>query len=244
MIKSVNLFKIFFLTVLFCSFGAGNAAADDVLETVYERAVDLMVNLKPVIFVLAGFGLVGFAWMAIFNQISWKWFSNIAIGLFLVANMGLFVDTFTNLGKGTESHLKAKYNEQYKIIYEDTLNRNGSYKATEGSKENPSSQEAKDNTGTGGQSSSDELQNYKQGEGDGSGSGQGPLAPVDNPDNEKQDCAAGTIWSSEKKTCISVFENNPVSDWVNANAPGTSDPIKECEAKGGQWIYPTNSCSI
>lgn len=74
MIKSVNLFGIFFLTLFFCCFGAGNAAAADVLVTVYERAVDLMINLKPVIFILAGFGLVGFAWMAIFNQISWKWF--------------------------------------------------------------------------------------------------------------------------------------------------------------------------
>lgn len=245
MIKSVNLFGIFFLTLFFCCFGAGNAAAADVLVTVYERAVDLMINLKPVIFILAGFGLVGFAWMAIFNQISWKWFSNIAIGLFLVANMGLFVDTFTDLGKGTESHLKAKYNEQYKIIYNDTLNSDGSYKATEGSKENPSSQEAKDNTGTGGQSSSDELQSYKpSGGGDGSGGGQEPLAPVDNPDNEKQNCAAGTIWSSEKKTCISAFENNPVAEWAGKNMPVTSDPVKECEAKGGQWIYPTNSCSI
>lgn len=68
------------------------------------RAACFLKQSKTVVFILAGFGLIGFAFMAIFNKISWKWFSNIAIGLFLVAVMGLFIDYFTTKdGKGTVS---------------------------------------------------------------------------------------------------------------------------------------------
>ncbi len=83
----------------------GEAYADDVLQAVRAQAVKVLSGLRPVIFILAGFGLIGFAWMAIFNKISWKWFANIAMGLFLVANMGLFIDYFaTKSGeKGTYS---------------------------------------------------------------------------------------------------------------------------------------------
>lgn len=245
--KNMDFLKFSFFVLCFVLCGIGDAAAEgDVLETVRARAVDLMINLKPVIFILAGFGLVGFAWMAIFNQISWKWFSNIAIGLFLVANMGLFVDTFTNLGKGTESKLKAEYGEQSLINYTDTLGNQGGYKATEGSTETPSAQTPQNNEGTGGNSSSDELPNYsgEEGtEGNNSGGGQGPLLPQDNPDEAKiNDCAAkGMIWSAEKKTCISLLED--ATGGIKLPTTG-GDPVKECEEKGGQWIYPANKCSI
>ena len=92
-----NIFKIFgfcSLCVLVLFLTTGDAYADDVLKAVRAKALSFLKDLRPVIFILAGFGLVGFAWMAIFNKISWKWFANIAMGLFLVANMGLFVDYF------------------------------------------------------------------------------------------------------------------------------------------------------
>ncbi len=81
-------------------FYTGEAWADDVMKTIRDRAADILVNLKPVIFVLGGFGLIGFAFAAIFGKISWKWFSHIAMGLFLVANMGLFIDYFITKSGG------------------------------------------------------------------------------------------------------------------------------------------------
>lgn len=69
-------------------------SGSDVLEIVTRRAALVVVSLKPIVYVFAGFGLIAFAWMAIFNKISWKWFGNIAIGLFLVANMGRFIEYF------------------------------------------------------------------------------------------------------------------------------------------------------
>ena len=64
----------------------------DVFTTLTRRAARILVGLKPIVYVFAGFGLIAFAFMAIFNKISWKWFANIAIGLFLVANMGRLIE--------------------------------------------------------------------------------------------------------------------------------------------------------
>ncbi len=70
----------------------------DVLELVTRRAALAVVSLKPIVYIFAGFGLIAFAWMAIFNKISWKWFANIAMGLFLVANMGRLIEYFVGNG--------------------------------------------------------------------------------------------------------------------------------------------------
>ena len=67
---------------------------DDVLDTITRRAAKIISGIKPLVYTFAGFGLIAFAWMAIFNKISWKWFANIAMGLFLVANMGRLIEYF------------------------------------------------------------------------------------------------------------------------------------------------------
>lgn len=72
--------------------GVNYANADDVFKTITRRAAYILVGLKPIVYTFAGFGLIAFAYMAIFNKISWKWFGNIAIGLFLVANMGRLIE--------------------------------------------------------------------------------------------------------------------------------------------------------
>ena len=80
------------------SYGSGS----DVLETITRRAALAIVGLKPIVYVFAGFGLIAFAWMAIFGKLSWKWFANIAMGLFLVANMGRFIEYF--VAGGSDYH--------------------------------------------------------------------------------------------------------------------------------------------
>lgn len=78
-----------------------------------------LVSLKPIIYVFAGFGLIGFAFMAIFNKISWKWFSNIAIGLFLVANMGRFIEYFV-FPEGGLSNNQLSYGDYLNKGFADT----------------------------------------------------------------------------------------------------------------------------
>ncbi len=68
------------------------AENNDVFTSVTRRAARILAGLRPVAYLLAAFGLVGFAYAAVFNKISWKWFANISIGLFLVANMGRLIE--------------------------------------------------------------------------------------------------------------------------------------------------------
>lgn len=128
--SKILAFTIFSCLVLFLT--TGDACADDVLQAVRNKAANFLFRLRPVIFILAGFGLIGFAWMAIFNKISWKWFANIAMGLFLVANMGLFIDYFA-----TKSGQKGQYADA--LGYGTYLE--PSYTSTSGTNSDPKSQE-------------------------------------------------------------------------------------------------------
>ncbi|MCQ2740717.1 MAG: hypothetical protein MJ210_01180 [Alphaproteobacteria bacterium] len=85
----------------------------DTLETITRRAALVIVGLKPIVYVFAGFGLIAFAWMAIFGKLSWKWFANIAMGLFLVANMGRFIEYFVTDG-GNSHHYIGTWKDGHK----------------------------------------------------------------------------------------------------------------------------------
>ncbi len=91
-----KLFKLSFLMSLtaFLLLTASPAYAANVFETITGRAVGVLTGVKQLVFVLAGFGIIAFAFMAIFGKLSWKHFAHIAIGLFLVASMGLFIQYF------------------------------------------------------------------------------------------------------------------------------------------------------
>ena len=71
------------------------ACAENIFTQIRDKAIDVLVDSRQLVFLLGGFGLIGFAFMAVFNKISWKWFANIAIGLFLVSVMGMFIAYFT-----------------------------------------------------------------------------------------------------------------------------------------------------
>lgn len=89
-------------------------SSGDVLETVTRRAALAVVGLKPIVYIFAGFGLIAFAWMAIFNKISWKWFANIAMGLFLVANMGRLIEYFVADGSSDGGYYVGVWNDSAK----------------------------------------------------------------------------------------------------------------------------------
>ena len=95
-----NLF-LFIATIAFLAVCPQDvwAAEGSVFEKVRDKAASSLKDIKLVVYILAGFGLIGFSFMAIFNKISWKWFANIAISLFLLSVMGLFIDDFTGTSK-------------------------------------------------------------------------------------------------------------------------------------------------
>jgi len=70
------------------------AASGDVFSTVIKKGVELFGQIRVVVFVLAGFGLVGLSVAAIFGKMMWKWFGFLASGLMVVALAGSIVTYF------------------------------------------------------------------------------------------------------------------------------------------------------
>lgn len=93
-------------------------AADNVLTKVAGKSLSVLQGARGVVYVLGGFGLVMFAFMAIFGKTNWKHFSYIGIGLFLVASMGMFVDYFTG-SKGQKTY-SLQFGDHIKGVYADT----------------------------------------------------------------------------------------------------------------------------
>ena len=75
----------------------GNVAGgtNDVFGTVLTRMVTTFQNVRSVIFVVGGFGLVGLAFAAIFGKVKWTWLAALAVGLAIVAVAGAVVDYVT-----------------------------------------------------------------------------------------------------------------------------------------------------
>lgn len=100
------------LTVLFAD--ASFAAGESVMQTGLNKALQLFVHIKTIVFVVGAFGLVGIAFQAIFGKVKWTWFAGLAVGLAILAAAGSIVnyatggnissnntlDSFSNSGNG------------------------------------------------------------------------------------------------------------------------------------------------
>lgn len=250
--------RIFFM-VLFCCFAlvllTGDAYADDVLQTVKSKAAKFIHDLRPLIFILAGFGLIGFAFGAIFGKISWKWFANIAIGLFLVANVGLFIDYLA-----TKSGAAGQYAQS--LGYGKYLDSSGGYTATPGSSDNPQSQTVPESRGdeASDNSSSEDLdENCVPGTGTGCDTGSGESNNSETVANTKESCeTVGGTWLGTE--CVIPEEENPDetpppgTGFENENNNGNelnntaeegkdySQEKQKCQTNGGTWNSSTMSC--
>ena len=71
-------------------------AAADAFGSVKSKMIELFNNVKMVIFVLGGFGLVGLAAGAIMGSVKWKWFGSLAVGIIILAVAGKAIDYVTS----------------------------------------------------------------------------------------------------------------------------------------------------
>ncbi len=89
-----------FAAVIGVCFVAGDAMAqlggsNNVFDTILSRMVTTFKNVRSVIFVVGGFGLVGLGFGAIFGKVKWSWLAALAVGLAIVAIAGAVVDYVT-----------------------------------------------------------------------------------------------------------------------------------------------------
>lgn len=96
--------KIFILCVIcFLLCLISYDARADVFGTLSGNAVAFAVGLRGFAFVLSGFGIIMFTWMAIFGKINFKHLGYIYICLFMLSGVGLLISYIT--GGAAKGHL-------------------------------------------------------------------------------------------------------------------------------------------
>ena len=89
------LAMIFVITLSF----AGDAFAQTTFfSDTRNKLINLFLNVKTVVFIIGGFGLVAVAFAAIFGKINWKWFAGLAAGLAILAAAGMAIQYVVGAG--------------------------------------------------------------------------------------------------------------------------------------------------
>ena len=77
-------------------FVSGTAWADDgIFSELTEKGAEIFTGMRDIVYVVAGFGIIGVAVGGFFGNLNWKWLSAIIIGLVVLAVTGAFVKYVT-----------------------------------------------------------------------------------------------------------------------------------------------------
>ena len=89
--------KFLFLTLLagVVMFPESSFAADNIFQIISNKMISTIIDVRRIVYVIAGFGLIMFTTLAIFNKISFKHLAYIMIGLSLLAVMMPFINYFS-----------------------------------------------------------------------------------------------------------------------------------------------------
>lgn len=90
MAKSKKMLVLCLLCFFMCIISYDAKA--DVFGTFSVRALDFAIGLRGFAFVLSGFGIIMFTWMAIFGKINFKHLGYIYICLFFLSGVGLLIN--------------------------------------------------------------------------------------------------------------------------------------------------------
>ncbi|MBP5399144.1 MAG: TrbC/VirB2 family protein [Alphaproteobacteria bacterium] len=113
-----KIFKtLFFVFALMLISTNVSMAEESIFSQITFKVTDTLLNLQKVVYIIGGFGLIAFAFAAIFGKISFRHLSYLSFSLFLVAAMGgfvryitgdnralsalVYIDHFANSGGGT-----------------------------------------------------------------------------------------------------------------------------------------------
>lgn len=97
--KNMWALAAFVLVAFVAMTGDANAT---VMDTASQKMVTLFLNVRTIVFILGGFGLVAVAFAAIFGKVNWKWFAGLAVGLAVLAAANAVVQysAGSNMGAG------------------------------------------------------------------------------------------------------------------------------------------------
>lgn len=95
-IKVKNLLVISLLVFMASSvlFAIDSYAADGALfADLTSKGAEIFTGMRDIIYVVAGFGIIGVAVGGFFGTLNWKWLGAIIIGLMVIALTGSFITT-------------------------------------------------------------------------------------------------------------------------------------------------------
>lgn len=94
MLQNRKILILCLLCILLCiiSGDAFAAKGDNVFSKFSTRALNFAIGLRGFAFVLSGFGIIMFTWMAIFGKINFKHLGYIYICLFMLSGVGLLIN--------------------------------------------------------------------------------------------------------------------------------------------------------
>lgn len=87
--------KIAVLVILAMVLVSNEVFAADVFDTIQAKMIGTVKDVRKIVYIIAGFGLVMFSVLAIFNKISFKHLSYIMISLTILALMMPFIEYFS-----------------------------------------------------------------------------------------------------------------------------------------------------
>lgn len=94
MIKNLQVLGLLVLALVLLCPESAMAAKSDIFSTIQAKMVSTVKDVRQLVYVVSGFGLVMFAVLAIFNKISWKHLGYIMISLTLLSLMTPFLNYF------------------------------------------------------------------------------------------------------------------------------------------------------
>lgn len=108
----INLIILSILCISFSMFVCDTAQAE-IFDTLSGRAVVFATGLRNLAYVISGFGIIMFTFLAISGKINFKHLGYISISLFILAAMGAFIDYITS-GTGDKPSLASTFGDTYK----------------------------------------------------------------------------------------------------------------------------------
>ena len=97
-----NFWTMLAMVFVFSLSLTGDAAAvGSFFSTTKNKLLAVFFDVKNVVFIIGGFGLVAVAFAAIFGKVNWKWFAGLAAGLAILAAASMAIQYVT--GDSTNS---------------------------------------------------------------------------------------------------------------------------------------------
>ncbi len=86
---------------------AGNSSSaasgsGGVFSELVNAGKDIFYGMRDLIYLVAGFGIIGVGLTGFFGNLNWKWLGAILISLFIIAGAGGFLELIAGEGSGSE----------------------------------------------------------------------------------------------------------------------------------------------